>query len=391
MSKKILITQLGRSNRNEGKYRSARYQFEDQSVSDPATFLGWVLLEKVAPERLVIMGTNGSMWDNLFELDLDFGDSLEEERLALQDACLNECVTQKQLDALQQPLAEKLGIAEVHLQLISYCRNEKQQVALLKTMSKFVGQGDEVHLDVTHGFRHLPMLGMLSALYLRQTKQATIAKIYYGALDMTKEGKTPVLDLTGLLKMADWVGALGRYDKDGDYGEFSELLGEGNEQLAEAAFFERTTNPVKAREKLSSWHSQKNLESQSSIAKLFIPELEERVKWFKGKDRAAWEKSLAYEYLAKEDFVRAVMYAVESAISQEVIQKGGKLNDFEQRKQCSDAMRESVDGFKKLSRVRNAFAHGVNPDDNEIKKMISDAKILGDTLKSLFKTVLERE
>jgi len=391
MSQIVLVTQLGRSRRVDGKYRPAVYQFDDGSCSDSITFFGWALQQKIKPDRLVILGTSGSMWDNLFELDLDFGDAFEEERLELQESCLAEKATQAQLDILQQPLAEKLGISEVSLQLIPYCRTEKQQVKLLKTISDQVRENDEVHLDVTHGFRHLPMLGLLSALHLSRVRGITVEKIYYGAMDMTAEGKTPVLDLTGLLKIADWMSALSRYDKDGDYGEFSQLLGEGNEQLKQAAFFERTTNPIKAKEALSGWNSEKGrAENHSPIAQLFLPELERRVQWYKGQDRADWERSLAYEYLEKEDFVRATQYGMEGGISRALKHAGKSLHEYEVRESQRMTLRDQSGEFKKLIRVRNAFSHGVKPSDKDIKNMISDPVTLKATLKSLFKAVLQR-
>ncbi|MDQ7074727.1 MAG: TIGR02221 family CRISPR-associated protein [Gammaproteobacteria bacterium] len=387
----VLITLLGRSKEKAQSYRSAQYKFDDESLSEDVTFFGWALQRKIQPERLVLLGTEGSMWDSLFELDLDFGSELEEERLALQEACEQKKVTQQQLDALQQPLAQKLGVRELRLQLIPYCRTEKQQVRLLQIIDKQVQKGDELHLDVTHGFRHLPMLGLLAGLYLSRVRGVSVEKIYYAALDMKEsvDAPAPVLNLAGLLKIADWVSALERYDHDGDYGQFAALLGEGNEQLKQAAFFERTTNPVKAREALSGWQSQKGrMEQCSAIAKLFLPELEKRVAWHKGKNRADWEQSLAYEYLEKEDFVRATMYGLEGAISLALSRVQGKdLNDYLSREEQRKTLMESLNGFKKLNRVRNALAHGVKSDDKDIRKMIADALTLKGTLKSLFKSV----
>lgn len=38
-------------------------------------------------------------------------------------------------------------------------------------------------LDITHGFRYLPMLALLSVMHLRVVRAVQIQGIYYGAYD----------------------------------------------------------------------------------------------------------------------------------------------------------------------------------------------------------------
>ena len=117
--------------------------------------------------------------------------------------------------------------------------------------------GEQVSLDLTHGLRHLPMLGLLSAMYLQIAKKVTIEGIYYGAFDLIPKSDinqfAPVLRLDGLLKIADWINALQGLDKTGDIAPFSELLqreGLNSETaglLKKAAFFENNLNITQAR------------------------------------------------------------------------------------------------------------------------------------------------
>ena len=78
-----LVTFLGRSPKEEGAYRATCYEFAEGDDCEPLAFFGWALQNRLQPERLVILGTRGSMWDHLFEGDFDFGNLAEEERLAL--------------------------------------------------------------------------------------------------------------------------------------------------------------------------------------------------------------------------------------------------------------------------------------------------------------------
>ena len=381
-----LISFLGRVPKGENGYRTTRYSFDDQ-LAEPTAFIGWTLRQRLAPDRLVILGTAGSMWDHLFERDINFGVVAEDERLALQEATETKTVTEALLEPLM-PLLEKEFGGEVRLVLIPYCRNEAEQLELLRLMAAEVNAGDQVSLDVTHGFRHLPMLALLSAMHLQAVRNATVEGIYYGAYDHDS-GEAPVYNLAGLLRIARWLNALNTYDKDGDYGAFSELLGPAGAQLAKAAFFERTSNPVKAREALTAWINRDDRYPDHDPATfLFRDQLEQRIRWFRFPSRPDWEKTLAWEYLERGDYVRAAIYGLEAVISQEIIERGQDAGDFDCRDALRNELRDTREGFKTLGRMRNAFAHGVRPFNRDAEWAISSPTNLRNTLKSLFMQLL---
>ncbi len=377
-----LLTFLGRVPKSEkGRYRQTSYQFDDGST-EPLAFFGWALQQRLKPDRLVIMGTAGSMWDHLFEGDLAFGEAEEEARLDLGETTENKSVTAECLNPLAPLLAERLG-CEVRLELIPYCRNQQEQVDLLAVMARQVESQAQVHIDVTHGFRHLPMLALLAAFYLRSVRQAEIQGIWYGAYD-PDTGAAPVHNLVGLLRIADWLQALHTYDKDGDYGAFAPLLGSAGELLQRAAFFERSSNPVKAQKTLTSWSGREDrFPQQDPAAELFRDQLDRRVRWYRGADRAAWEKSLAWQYLGQGDYVRAAIYGLEAVITREVIRRDGNPSDYERRDGVREELKHSQDGFKTLNNLRNALAHGVRPFNTQIEKAMATETDLRNTLKSL--------
>jgi CRISPR-associated Csx2 family protein len=380
-----LITFLGRAPKHQRSYRTTRYTFPDGHRTAPVAFLGWPLREWLACDRVVVLGTAGSMWDHLFEGDLDLGDQGERQRLHLIDAVERKAVERRHLAPLEPVLSERLG-HEALLLLIPYCRTEAEQVELLRIMADAIARGAAVHLDITHGFRHLPMLALLAALHLRVVKQARIEGIWYGAYD-EDTGEAPVHDLAGLLRIADWVAALTTFDKDGDYGVFAPLLGEIGEPLRRAAFFERTTNPVKAREALNAWREPQD--STDPAYHLFRDALHGRIAWRKEPTRPEWERELARRYLERGDYLRAALFAVESCISREAAAAGEDINDRGARERARDRLIQSNRaGFGMLAALRNAMAHGVRPKDQRVRKAISDETTLTNTLRSLFAQLL---
>ena len=297
---KTLISFLGRGTADKSTgYRMARYDFGNGFVRE-VPYFGLALTEHLQPDRLVLVGTAGSMWDVFFEQQGATDDGL----LALIEAVAQQRVDESMLAAHGERLAAKLG-RPVDCLLIPYARDTAEQVHVLERLAGVVRPNDEVALDVTHAFRHLPMLALVAARYLTHIARVQVDSIYYGALEMTPpDGATPVLRLDGMLAMLDWVEALATYDKDGDYGVFARLLAnegmakDNATQLQRAAFSERTSNPVKAREALGGAF-QAVEQHQGALAGLFKPELKKRIAWFRGQARHDWELSLADAYLER--------------------------------------------------------------------------------------------
>jgi CRISPR-associated Csx2 family protein len=364
----------GRANAQTG-YRTARYRFDAGCVVE-SPFFGLALTDYLKPERLVLVGTRGSMWDVFFDAGADDDDAVE-----LSDAVSQENVTDALLDAFEARLTQKLGVPVTCL-LIPYARDTAEQTAVLHALAGCFQKNETLWLDVTHGFRHLPMLALVAARYLDHVVGVRVEELYYGALEMTPpDGETPVLRLAGLMTLLDWVEALATYEHSGDYGVFADLLAaDGLDKnraalLARAAFFERTGNPVKARETLGSVFS--SIENHNgALGGLFRQTLVERVRWFRQASRADWERSLGAAYLERGDYLRAATYLYEAFVSRAVETEHGDPNDFEQRKDAYTRARERQPQARQLEYLRNAMAHGVRPrSENEGRDLTEIGKL----------------
>ncbi|CAK0762081.1 conserved hypothetical protein [Gammaproteobacteria bacterium] len=384
---KVLISFLGKARKEDnGKYRTARYRFDNGTVEETRYF-GQALAKQLPLDKVILLGTQGSMWDVLMD-DLGQGEEFAEDRLALIDEVDNNQVQESRLEILTPLLTRKIG-KPCRLRLIPFGRNEEEQTRILEILTNEVNEGDDVYLDVTHGFRHLPMLGLLSALYLRTVKEVSIQGLYYGALDMLDKntGETPVLRLDGLLTIADWIGAIARYDQSGDYGVFAPLLSNHlkTDTLKLASFYERTSNSVKAKVQLSTFHGLfKNVEL-SSIARLFRAPLEKRIAWFKENDRAKREWELAERYLERKDFLRATIFGYESLVTKETSKRKSDIHDFAERKSSAESLKKEHRDFKELEYLRNAMAHGLRSGKKEISDSLDSESGLVEKIKKLFK------
>ena len=377
-----LISFLGKGRYEKDGYRTAKYRF-DGAFAREVPFFGMALDDYLKPDRLILVGTSGSMWDVFFERE---GHQNDESLLELIEAVESDAVDTSLLQSHAGHLAERLG-HPVDCLLIDYARDPAGQARLLGQLAASLTEGEHIAMDVTHSFRHLPMLALIAARFLTRVRNVLIEDIYYGAYDMKDPAsdEVPVLRLKGMLKMLDWVDALSSYDKDGDYSVFSGLLAddgmpEGRARILESAAFQERVNHLEgARQKLSA-----SLEAiathQGPLGSLFRPELEARVAWVRKPERSQRELALADAYLARRDYLRTAIFLLEGLITREVDRRKGIANNYEERDEARKALGQNDKRFKQLEWLRNALAHGQRSQDTATAKLLSDETALRDAL-----------
>ena len=286
-----LVTFLGRTRQDPRTgYQRASYQFPDEGAPRETTFFGMALAGHLKPDAAVVLGTGGSQWSMLVE-QLAQGDEAETERLELLEAEAHSGIKQPMLDNVASLMSQAVGLT-VTPRLIPSGKDADEQYEILGAIADTVPNGD-VSFDLTHGFRHLGMVGFLSAFMLERVRNLHVRGLWYGALDMTDaaSGITPVLRLDGLARVRRWVDALDRFDATGDYGVFAPLLIEDGVApdkarcLERAAFFERTQNLSDAARQLRTFLPVLDA-PLSGAAGLFRSRLAERLRWVKSKGLA---------------------------------------------------------------------------------------------------------
>lgn len=372
---KTLISFLGKKRHGESKgYPNTTYKFADRERTVP--YFGLALADYLQPDQIILVGTAGSMWDVFFEAQ---GTAQHAAWMDLIDAVAAERADAVSVRRFEADLANQLG-RPVRCLVIPYARDVDEQTQILHSLAEAVAPGTEAVLDITHGFRHLPMLALVAARYLTRVRRVQVSDIYYGALEMrAPEGPAPVLQLGGMLKMLDWVDALATYDKDGDYGVFAPLLqqdglGEADAaQLKRAAFYERTNNPEQARWALRSAEP-KILAHDGALGRLFRDELTHRIAWARQQTRADWELRLADAYLARRDHLRAVLFLYEAFATRTTANRD---LDIDKRAHREQAIRELHDRDAPTSRVvrqlehlRNTMAHGLRSNGEAMAQLV---------------------
>ena len=392
-----LLTFLGKG-RDDPKtgYRTATYRFPN---GDDATtpFFGLALAEQLKPKVVVILGTAGSMWGVLIE-HFSQHDRHEELRLELMEAESSASVTQALLDRVTPLLQESIA-HEVILRLIPHGQEPHEQIGILEVIAQTLGkQQARLHLDITHGFRHLAAIGFLSAAMLERLRsQLQVEALWYGALEMSQNNTTPVIRLDGLSAVQRWVSALDHFDASGNYGVFAPLLeadglpGDKARCLIDAAFYETTTQVPNAARSLRTLLPELNTPLTGASA-LFQTQLKERLQWAQGDNLAHQQRLLAERALKRGDLLRAAILGLEALITRQTVAAGMDPYNYEDREREDEQLREEIKNgqhpdwlkvaYWDMKTLRNSMAHGTQPRKGRLQQLMKNPERLAAFLQS---------
>ena len=152
--------------------------------------------------------------------------------------------------------------------------------------------------------------------------------------------------------------------------------------LPRAAYFERTGNPVRARETLGSVFPSVEAH-RGALGGLFSETLKKRISWFRRGKRDDWELSLADAYRERGDYLRAATFMYEAFVTRACNEQSDDPTDFELRKKNYAIARAQQPEVAKLEYLRNSLAHGVRPRADQEARTLDDEGRLQTALKSL--------
>lgn len=131
--------------------------------------------------------------------------------------------------ALKQKLKDKCIVEDI---IVPAGKSEKELWAMFDEIVAKIPPESEILIDVTHGFRSMPILSLAISVYLRRILNVKIKHILYGAFDAPdkKDNITPVFDLTSFLFLIDWTLAIDKFVNLGHAKELSILLEQSHQQ-----------------------------------------------------------------------------------------------------------------------------------------------------------------
>jgi CRISPR-associated DxTHG motif protein len=132
---------------------------------------------------------------------------------------------EKHWNDLSQRLQGHTQIVEVD---IPDGKSEAELWRIFEKISDAVCEGDQIAFDITHSFRSLPVIALLTIAYLKQVKGVKVQYVLYGAYEARndKDQVAPVFDLTPFANLLDWLAAAKMFMATGDSSELGQLIQE---------------------------------------------------------------------------------------------------------------------------------------------------------------------
>ena len=101
---------------------------------------------------------------------------------------------------------------------------------IFQTMYDAMAQKDNLYIDVTHGFRSMPMLYIPVIQYAEAVKHINVEAVYYGAFEVRGEVK-PVFNLEVYKEILDWAFASQNFIQYGISTDLARVAGRRNKIL----------------------------------------------------------------------------------------------------------------------------------------------------------------
>ncbi len=304
-------------------------------VTGRTAFLGLALEKLLHPRKLVILGTAGSSWIELlnhfgkekipdYEELYDYFARLSWNGEYAPGSAPDEQILLSNIRRLQDSINSVLKGCATVIRIIPADFSHDSQAAFYRTVFETVSPGETVAVDITHGFRGVPVICLSAAYYLVFVKRVVLRSIYYGFFENPdrRDDITEVTELSGIRELMDWTFAFAKFEKSQDLSCFSSPLVKENAGNAEAAdiadmnsfsFYERITCPYLSGDSPVPDY----LEKGSPITALLRDTFMEKTRWATDAGLSWPErlKLISENYYDSGDYLRCMIYAHEAAMT----------------------------------------------------------------------------
>jgi CRISPR-associated Csx2 family protein len=117
-------------------------------------------------------------------------------------------------------------------------KTEEELWEIFDCLYEQIGEQEEIYLDITHGFRSIPMQALVVLNYARVMKNCKIKGIFYGAFESSSIGNdgklnSPIFDLNIYNDILLWTSASESFLKDGNSSQIVDRVKEFKVSLAD--------------------------------------------------------------------------------------------------------------------------------------------------------------
>ncbi len=387
---KILISSIGTGNikkDSDEDYFDTKYIIDGKEYEDSLT--AKVLIHHYNIDKVYFIGTNRSMWDNIYYYfngkDDEFLDYLSSKKEA--------GIEKNDLSKIEKSLDEYLGSSKPSSKclLIEYKENSNEEIwnnfEKLLAISDQLEDGDEIYLDITHGFRYMPILNifLLEFLTLLNSNNIKIAGVFYG---MYSENRSNIIDFKIFFDLLDWAKALSMLKNSSNALPLAMLLAKDSENHEYEKIFLQFGNNLQIANMASLWQFIKNANkkikklenSDNKIIRLISKKIYEIVNRLDKDTQSKFQYELAVWLYENKNYALSYIALHEAIVTKACETKGYSVSDIKEREEAKKHIDAPYNKYfntkyqNSISQIRNNIAHQSmdrkNMVEQDIKKLV---------------------
>ena len=421
--KRVLITSIGGGNieNTEGKMELKKYYNTVYSINNKkyeiTTYMPKVVEEEFKVDKTIIIGTTGTMWDNVYsqycikngkEIDETYVKNLREiER----ESDKNTPTKALNIDKFNEEFGNSVkGI------VIKYGLNREEIFenfnSIIQLEEEFNDEDEyEVILDITHSFRSTAFWMFLVMTYLTDVsnKNIKIIEVTYGMHEITRKNddSSPIILLNSFLEILNWIKGASELKQYGNSYYILENLKDSKditkeiknelENFSNAMNMNYVGSLLESLDKLADLEKNKKLDSIVGPAKHIIPDILRKfiydfdiresndnrrkyllqailAKWHFEQKRYAMAAININESLANYVANSLNLREEDSTKFDPNSEAKNWLRDLYNLDNINDIYKKYAEVYHHTRRIRNEIAHSLG---NEIK-ILDDIKLLGE-------------
>jgi len=294
LTKRVLITSIGggKTEDKDGvkilkKYEETIYGIKKENgefYMEKTSYMPLVIENTYNIDKTIIIGTTGSMWDNLYDI---YWKKFKQDKI--KDEKFKQSLIDVQVTSNRETPVDKINIDKFNQEFIGKVKGivikygvspkeiSKNFDLIIKLQEEFNDVDEyEVFLDITHSFRSMAFWMFLIMNYLTDVsnKNIKIAGITYGMFEAKKDNITPIVILKPFLDILNWIKGASELKQ---YGNSYYILEKSNNNSIsknikdELENFSNTMNMNYINSLLESIKNLKKLDTQNELDKINGP------------------------------------------------------------------------------------------------------------------------
>ena len=233
---KIIISFIGTggyldgTNKSKGEYRKTLYSIDNSKYE--TEFIASALMEHYSADKIIYIGTLKAMWDVVYDHYTENPSSEIWEKISTSVDQSDHKTDINKGNHIKE-VFENSKIVPI---IIKYGLNHQEHqfnIQQLFEIENHIESGDKLYLDITHGFRSLPLIltNVLNFIVEHIKKNITVQDITYGMHEVSNElgGISPIVSLGVLKDLNNSIKASHEFIEYGNAYLFSKVLSQINE------------------------------------------------------------------------------------------------------------------------------------------------------------------